>query len=318
MSARKGYASPRGRTASERKRDEEAKRARDAKRSVANNTSPELREALGTPLQQSGLTFSVQAAPFKHNQKEASVALAIELDGQRLEFAQDSAGLFANNLELSFFGINEDGLARRATRSELNLTLRPETYKRVKTSGLRANPRLTLEPGRYQIRIGVRDSVAKQVGTVFYDLHVPDFRKDPLMLSGLLITASSAHNAMTAQPDPATGKLLPGPAMARRTFGPGDTLTVFAEIYDNMAAKQAHQVEASVTLTSEDGKEVFSARDSLANPAGADHWAVYALTRDVPLKTVPPGRYLLNVEAQTRGGNNNAGALRETLITITR
>jgi len=319
VSARKGYASPRGRTASERKRDEEAKRARDAKRSVANNTSPELREALGTPLQLSGLTFSVQAAPFKHNQKEASVALAIELDGERLEFApQDNGGVFANNLELSFFGINEDGRAQRATRSELNLTLRPDTYKRVKTSGLRANPRLTLEPGRYQIRIGVRDSVAKQVGTVFYDLQVPDFRKDPLMLSGVLITASSALNAMTAQPDPVTAKLLPGPAMARRTFGSNDMLTVFAEIYDNMAAKQARQIEASVTLTSEDGKEVFSARDSLANPAGADHWGAYALTRDVPLKDVPPGRYLLKVETQARVGNNNAGAVRETLLTITR
>ena len=59
VSARKGYASPRGRTAAERKRDEDARRARDAKRTVASNTSPELRDALGSPLQQSGLTFSV-------------------------------------------------------------------------------------------------------------------------------------------------------------------------------------------------------------------------------------------------------------------
>ena len=46
VSARKGYASPRGRTPSERNRDEEAKRIRDAKRGTANNTSAELREAL--------------------------------------------------------------------------------------------------------------------------------------------------------------------------------------------------------------------------------------------------------------------------------
>ena len=180
VSAGKGYASPRGRTASERKRDEEAKRARDAKRSVANNTSPELREALGTPLQQSGLTFSVQAAPFKHNQNEASVALAIELDGERLEFApQDTGGLFANNLELSFFGINQDGRAQRATRSELNLTLKPETYKRVKASGLRANPRLTLEPGRFRFVSACATAFIKQVGAVFYDLHVPFSAKIP-------------------------------------------------------------------------------------------------------------------------------------------
>ena len=267
MSARKGYASPRGRTASERKRDEEARRARDAKRSVANNTSPELREALGTPLQQSGLTFSVQAAPFKHNQKEASVALAIELDGERLEFApQDNGGVFANNLELSFFGINEDGRAQRATRSELNLTLRPETYKRVKTSGLRANPRLTLEPGRYQVRIGVarqrreagRDGVLRPAGTRF-----PQRSFD--------VERCPHHGLVGSQRDDGAAGSGNGEAAARPRRRAGarlassDTLTVFAEIYDNMAAKQARQIEASVTLTSEDGKEVFSASDSLAN-----------------------------------------------------
>jgi VWFA-related protein len=316
VSARKGYASPRGRTAAERKRDEDARRARDAKRTVASNTSPELRDALGSPLQQSGLTFSVQAAPFRHTQRDASVALAIEFDGQRLEFAPDDArGVFANNIELSFFGINEDGRAQRATRTEMNLTLRPDTHKRVKANGLRANPRLTLEPGRYQIRVGARDNVRRQVGTVFYDLQVPDFRKEPLMMSGVLITALSAQNAMTALPDPAAPKPLPGPATSHRMFGAQDTLTVFAEIYDNIAAKQARQIEASVTLTAEDGKEVFSARDSISNQPGAEHWTSYGLSREVPLKNVPPGRYLLRVEAQVRGSNNSA-AIRETLITV--
>ena len=218
VSARRGYAAPRGRTQSERRRDEEARRNRDARKGGANNTSPELRDALNTPLQQSGLTFSVQAAPFKLNQKEASVALAIEFDGKALEFAaKDSGAVFANNLELSYFGIDQNGRAQRATRTELNLALRPESFKRVKNGGLRANPRLTLEPGRYQIRVGARDSNGK-VGTVFHDVVVPDFRKEPVMLSGLLLTAGSAENAMTAQPDPAAAKLLPGPATSRRRF----------------------------------------------------------------------------------------------------
>jgi len=317
VSARKGYASPRGRTPSERNRDEEAKRIRDAKRGTANNTSAELREALNTPLQQSGLTFSVQAAPFRHSQKEASVALAIELDGERLQFApQENGALFTNNLELSFFGINQDGRAQRATRSELNLTLRPETYQRVKAGGLRANPRIMLEPGRYQIRIGARDSVASQVGTVFYDLQVPDFRKDPLMMSGLLLTAASAQNAMTAQPDPGAPTLLPGPATSRRTFPSDDTLTVFAEIYDNMSERQARQLEVTVTLTSETGQQVFSARDTIANAQGSAHWTTYGLKRDVPLGGMPSGRYLLKVEAQARG--NNVTVARETLITVGR
>ena len=74
---------------------------------------------------------------------------------------------------------------------------------------------------------------------MFYDLQVPDFRKEPMMLSGVLITAASANAAMTAMPDPAAPKLLPGPAVSRRTFAGNDTLTVFAEIYDNSSSRAA-------------------------------------------------------------------------------
>ena len=316
VSARKGYASPRGKTPAERTREEAARQQLDAKRGAANNTSAELRDALNTPLQQSGLTLTIQAAPFRQTNNEASVALAIELDGERLEFEpRDDGALFANNIELSFFGINQDGRAQRATRSELNLALRPDSHKRVKANGLRVNPRIVLEPGRYQIRVGVRDSIAGQVGTVFYDLQVPDFRKEPLMLSGLLLTASSAQAAMTAQPDPATAKLLPGPATSRRTFSQNDTLTVFAEIYDNISRQQTRQIDAAVSLISESGQEVFNAGETIANGGSqASHWTMYTFLREVPLKAVPPGRYLLKTEARVRG--NAPPVVRETLITV--
>jgi VWFA-related protein len=316
VSARRGYASPRGRTPAERKRDEEARRARDARRSVVNNTSAELRDALNAPLQQSGLPFTVQAAPFRHTSKEASVALAVEFEGAPLPLTQpDSGGLASNTIELASFGINQDGKAQRPMRTQFALNLRPASLTRVRTGGLRVNPRLTLTPGRYQIRVGARESVTGRVGTVFYDLEVPDFRKDPLMLSGVLITASSAQTALTAMPDPAASRLLPAPAVSRRTFARDDTLTVFAEIYDNSTSRQPGQVDTAVTLVAENGREVFRAGDIVANPAsGGDRWTTYALSRAIPLKELAPGRYLLTVEAKARG--NARPAARETLITV--
>jgi VWFA-related protein len=315
VSARRGYASPRGRTPAERKRDEETRRAREARRGAVNNTSAELRDALNAPLQQSGLAFTVQAAPFKDTQKEASVALAIEFDGEPLPFTPpDNGGLVTNTIELSFFGINQDGRAQRSTRSQFNLTLRPESFTRVRTGGLRLNPRLALEPGRYQIRVGARETVGSRVGTVFYDLQVPDFRKEPLMLSGLLMTAASADAAMTAMPDPAAPKLLPGPAVGRRTFARSDTLTIFTEIYDNSSGRQPRQIDTAVSLVSESGQEVFGARDSVDNPTDG-RWSTYGLTRDIPLKDVAPGRYLVKVEVNRRD-LRQAPVSRETLITV--
>lgn len=219
VTAGRGYASPRSQTAGERKRDEAARRARDAKRPDANTTSAELRNVLDSPIQQSGLSFSVHAAPFKNTDKEASVAMSIEVDGERLQFSPPGAsGPVSNKLEVSFFGINEQGKAGTGIRKELDLTLKPETQERVKAYGIRLNPRLSLAPGRYQMRIGVRETAGGQNGSVFYDLIVPDFRNDTLALSGLLLTSVSAQQTPTAEPDPAVSKLLPGAATSRREF----------------------------------------------------------------------------------------------------
>jgi len=102
----------------------------------------------------------------------------------------------------------------------LNLTLRPQTMERVKAAGVRANPRVTLAPGRYQVRIGAREDPSGRLGSVFYDLQVPDFSKDPLMLSGVLLTAPSSEQTPTAQPDPTNAKLMPGAATSRRDGWP--------------------------------------------------------------------------------------------------
>jgi VWFA-related protein len=318
VAARKGYASPRGKTPAERERDEAAKRARDAKRPDANNTSPALREVLNGPMQQSGLTFTVQAAPFKNTQKEASVALAIEIDGNRMEFAKQPNGVFANKVELSFFSINEAGKAQRGTRSEVDLTLKPETVDRVRAAGFRLNSRMDLAPGRYQVRVGAREALGGQTGSVFYDLEVPDFRKDRLMLSGVLLTSPSAQQTVNVQPDPIVAKLLPAPATGRREFRRSDILALYAEVYDNLSSKQARQIDIRVRLISETGQEVFVARDSLSNGVsqGVTPWTIYGYPRQIPLKDVAPGRYLLSVEAEMRGNKDVKPVARESLITV--
>jgi hypothetical protein len=61
-----------------------------------------------------------------------------------------------------------------------------------------------------QLRIGARELVGGLTGTVFYDLTVPDFRKEKLMLGGLLLTAASASRH-PASADPVVSKLLRPP-----------------------------------------------------------------------------------------------------------
>ena len=317
VEARRGYASPRGRTPEERKRDEAARLARDARRPDGKRTSTPLIGALTSPIPQSGLTFAVNAAPFKGPQAEASVALAIEIDGVRLPYAEpDAKGMAANKIELSFYGLDERGKALSAAWSELELNLRPETRDRVTAHGVRANPRINLPAGRYQIRIGARETVGGQTGSVFYDIDVPDFRKEKLMLSGLLMTTPSVQQTPSIQPDPVVSKLLPAPATSRRDFPQSDVLALYTEIYDNDTSRQQRHIDVSVQVISEDGTKMVVSRDELVNgTSGEKPWDIYGYAKRIPLKALAPGRYVLRMEAAVRG-KDGATATREAPITI--
>jgi hypothetical protein len=304
----------------ERKQEALERWARNRRIGGANDTSTELRAALNSAVQQAGLTLSVQAAPFKGAAKEASVALTIELDGAPLEFAQQPSGLFADTVEISFFALNEDARAQRGTRSALNLAVRPDTYARLKEMGIRLNARTTLAEGRYQLRVGARNPVSGKTGTVFYDVTVPDFASEPLMTSGLLVAALSgtpSADVLTPQRDPAAEKLLGAPPTSRRAFSRDETLAYMTEIYDNAPPKQPKQIDVAARLIDEAGRDAFVSRDLLQNgQAGAPKWQTFGYTGRIPLNDVPPGRYLLRVEALDRGARVRQPAIAQTVITV--
>ena len=203
---------------------------------------------------------------------------------------------------------------------EINLALKPDTLARVKTHGIRLNPRIALAPGRYQLRVGALESPGGQNGSVFYDLTVPDFRKEELAISGLLLTSVAAQQTPTAEPDPLASKQLPGAVTSRRNFPAGDTLAVYAEVYDNNVSRQPRQIDVAVRVIDAQGSDVFTAKDTMATSASpgagraGEPSQIYAQFK---LDDLDPGTYLIRVQANPSGGSTEPIA-RETLITVFR
>ncbi len=307
VSARKGYVSPRILSAEDRLK-QERERERGRGRAGAAETSTELREVLTQPLQRNGLTLTVQAAPFKGPSRQASVALAVEVDAARLHFTEQPNKTFADGMELSVFALDERGRQHGGTFYQYNLTLRPETFERVRGSVVRLNPRIALPPGRYQLRVGVRETGAGEMGSVFYDLTVPDYQARGIAMSGLLLTDQAARAQFTPQLDEALpAGTLPAPATSRRTFSRNDVLSVFAEIYDNLNPRDAGRIEVVTNLIGEDGTARFSSRETLAGNT--------PILKQIPLSEMRPGDYVLRVEARALGGSAKPVS-RETALTI--
>src|SRR5476649_1733596 len=159
--------------------------------------------------------------------------------------------------------------------------------------------RLDLPPGKYQLRIAAHDPAGGNVGSVQYDLDVPDFVKAPFSISGLVLTSASGSSFPTARADEQLKPMLPGPPIALRAFPQNDEVVLFTEVYDN-AGGSPHKVDITSTVTTDEGKVMFKTdevRDSsdLGGKRGG-----YGYTSRIPMKDLAVGSYVLKVEAKSR------------------
>jgi len=263
------------------------------------NIPPSLQEVLSSPLPVPGLRLTASAAAFSGTAPNALVTVVLQADGRDLQFKQ-TAGRYEGGLSISVIATDAGGRVRNSLTRKLTMPLRPESYEQVKTSGIRAVESLELPPGRYRLRIAAEDVNSLRVGSVHYDLEVPDFGSLPLSMSGLLLTSSLAGVVPTA-PGGQLEKLrafLPGPPSVARVFRTGEVLGLTAEICDRQSA--AHTVDISTTVRSLDGREVYRAEEQRSSAEFASNTGVFRYSGLVPLKGLAPGLYALTVEARSR------------------
>jgi len=94
-------------------------------------------------------------------------------------------------------------------------------------------------------------------------------------------------------------------------------LSVFGEIYDTGSARDARRIEVTVALVGDDGTAAFSSRETLTTSAAGEKGTRIPIAKQIPLKDMRPGRYVLRAEARLLGGGANPVS-RETTLTVTR
>jgi hypothetical protein len=280
--ARRGYANPSG-------------RLKEPVVNPASKLTLEARAALDSPLPVSGLTLQVFAAPFKGTAPKASVLLGVEMRGRDLQLA---AG---DRVQLSYYALDAKGKYQGGSSDTVTLNLRPETKETIQRTGMRTLSRFDLPPGRYQLRVVANDLSTKSVGSVLYDLDVPDFTKGPISMSGVALTSAASSRVPTVRPDDELRQILPAAPMGSRVFPVGDELFLFAEIYDN-AGGSPHKVDITTTVTADEGKQLFKSEDVRDSSELQGKSGGYGYSARVPLEGMPPGLYVLKVEARSRLG----------------
>ena len=256
-------------------------------------------DLLASPAPIAGLGMRAHAGVVRRPDGKGRVRLTVEFKGEDVGF-ETRAGRAANDIEIGLQAIDMKGVARAWSRHEMHLKLMPAAHRAFPQTGVRYVTEFDLLPGRYQVRVAAREQVGGHTGSLFYDLVVPDFAKVPLTMSDLLITSSAASRTLTAEGAPTIGSRLPSQTTTARTFDRSEMLSVYAGVYDTES--RPHTIDLKVTVTADDGAQVFSQEDSRPGEVAEGQTKELPYTLGIPLQTLRPGRYVLTVEARSRLG----------------
>ena len=253
------------------------------------------RTALRSPLPVSGLALNMFLAPFKFDSENGSVLIGAQLDAEHLRL---SGG---EEIEIAQMAIDTDGrvLGESATRFTLNLR-EPDA---TPTSGLRYFDRLELPAGRHEIRLVVHQP-GGVTGSLVGHVEVPNFMKKAVTISGLVVASLNDPNGRTLRADASVQEALTAQPTINRRFTSGDTLSVWAQLYDNrndarptmpVTSRILSQTGAAVTTRS----RVLSAVSDSASPQ-------FEYRERFELSGLTPGEYVLQVETEVAGKKKNS------------
>lgn len=241
--------------------------------------------AIADVIPRGDLAMQAMAAPFAlPGRSEAAVAIVV---GLRHDVPADA---LEQRVELVTGAFDHDGRQRGVQHLSARLRLRRAEQGAANYELL---TRIDLKPGRYSLRIGAHNTVIDKSGSVFINVDVPDFSRERLSLSGLLLTASSSP---MAAPTDALHGVLPIAPSTLRHFDAQDRVSVFVRVYQG-GKESLQTVAMGVRLTDAEGRTVTSSTESIPGerfaPARAFDYSV-----PMVVSSLAPGAYLLEVEAR--------------------
>jgi len=259
--------------------------APDSMKAAIADAPASLTAALRNLWPETRLPMSVTAAAFE-SPGAAGAAVAVVARAQ--EPAQPATDRAARvTVMAGAFGREGETLATQVQ----TITVRPAAAGQ-KVFQYEVSSRLQLKSGRHEIRVAAEDPDRHLVGSVYTYVDVPDFAKEPISMSGVVL------GTRASEADSAFHDLMPVTPTTRRQFATSDRVTAFVRAYQ---AEKDDPLPITITarIVDSSNRRVFEAKKPSSDRRSVDY------RFELPLSSLSPGQYLLTIEA-TRKSNQKA------------
>jgi VWFA-related protein len=152
-----------------------------------------LLRSMNLPLPVTDIPVSAQADFVETQNDDKQATITVYLDGEKFQYhEQDQRS--AVELEILYAIYDGSGKQVDAISTHVEGKLSSERLEQAKTSGYRFSRRVTLKPGVYQVRVGVREIATDHMGTASAWVEIPELTPAKLEMSSLMLRSSLDTN----------------------------------------------------------------------------------------------------------------------------
>jgi len=142
-------------------------------------------QAVNAPLPASNFNVSARMDFVEAEADNQRVSLTVYFDGDKFQYQlQDQHHAFT--VEILYVIYDSAGKQVDALSTSVQGTLTPDHFIQARTNRYAYSKRLTLNPGVYQARVGVREASTERIGTTSAWVEVPDLKHSKIALSSLI------------------------------------------------------------------------------------------------------------------------------------
>ena len=142
--------------------------------------------AIAAPLVTTTIGITASADYIETGADNAQVSLRVHIDADDFTYSEQG-GRYRLGLEVATIVYDRTGKAVDTHSDVVSANLLPERLEIAKQTGYNYGRRLTLKPGFYHIRVGVREAGSERVGTAKVWVDVPKPDKNRLTMSDILL-----------------------------------------------------------------------------------------------------------------------------------
>jgi VWFA-related protein len=160
---------------------------RKAEEALDQTPQQRLLRAMGSPLPVTDLGVSAHADFIETETDDKNVSLVVTFEGDRFQY-RDLGYQAAVNLDIISVFYDASGKQADGISASVEGKLSPGGIYQAQTSGYRYARRLSLPPGVYHARIGVKEEGTDRMGTASTWIEVPDMKKNRPEMSSIVLS----------------------------------------------------------------------------------------------------------------------------------